>query len=270
MDPTKPDRSNTRKLSCNQELLLIGLLLDNPGLYLGEVCQKVVDLTATQISSSTVCRILQRHGFTRKKNQQVALQRSALSRAKFMADMQFFRTDQIVWLDETEWDKRDQIRKYGYSLRGERPVYHRLLHRGNRISAIIAMCTDGIIALELFQGTLNGDRFLDFLRGSLIPEMQPFDGLSPQSVLVLDNCSVHHVSTAIDLLREAGTLVIFLPPYSPDLNPVEELFSAVKYYLKEHDEILQAMTDPTPLIKSAFDYISLEQCKGWINHSGIY
>ena len=71
--------------------------------------------------------------------------------------------------------------------------------------------------------------------------MQPFDRSSPQSVLVLDNCSVHHVSGATDLLREAGILVVFLPLYSPDLNPAEELFSVVKYYLKEHDKILQAM-----------------------------
>ena len=270
LEPTKSDRSNTRKLSNNQELLLVGLFLDNPGLYLGEVCREVADITGTQISPSTVCRILRRHGFSRKKIQQVALQRSAIARAKFMADMQFFHIDQIVWLDETGCDRRDQIRKYGYSLRGERPVYHRLLHRGNRISATTAMSTDGIVALELFQGTLNGDRYLNFLRGTLIPEMQPFDGSSPQSVLVLDNCSVHHVSGATDLLREAGILVVFLPPYSPDLNPAEELFSAVKYYLKEHDEILQAMRDPTPLIKSAFDNISPEQCKGWIKHSGIY
>ena len=132
------------------------------------------------------------------------------------------------------------------------------------------MSTNGIVALELLQGTLNGDLYLNFLRGTLIPEMQPFDGSSPQSVLVLDNCSVHHVSGATDLLREAGILV-FLPPYSSDLNPAEELFSAVKYYLKEHDEILQAMRDPTPLIKSAFDNISPEQCKGCIiSHSGIY
>ena len=49
---------------------------------------------------------------------------------------------------------------------------------------------------------------------------------------------------------------MFLPPYSPDLNPVEELFSAIKYYLKEHDDILQAMPNPTPLIKSAFALIT--------------
>ena len=97
-----------------------------------------------------------------------------------MADMQFFHTNQLVWLDETGCDRRDHIRKQ----RGERPVYHRFLHRGNRVSAITAMCTDGILATEVFYGTLNGERFL---RGSLIPEMLSFDGISARSVLVLDN-----------------------------------------------------------------------------------
>ncbi len=90
------------------------------------------------------------------------------------------------------------------------------------------MSTEGIIAVKLFQETLNSDRY-HFLRGTLIPEMQLFDG-SSQIVLVLDNCSIHHISGAIDLLGEAGILVVFLPPYSPNLNPAEE-FSAVKYYL---------------------------------------
>ena len=84
-----------------------------------------------------------------------------------MADMQFFHTDQIVWLDETGCDRRDQILKHGYSLRGERPVYYCFLHRGNQISA---MYTDRILATEFFYGTLNGYRFL---RGYLIPEVVP-------------------------------------------------------------------------------------------------
>ena len=270
VDPKHPDRTSTRKLSSNEELIIIGLILDNPGLYLGEICQNIADVTGTRISSPTVCRILRKHGLTRKKIQQVALQRSAITRAKFMADMQFFYTNQLVWLDETGCDRRDHIRKHGYSLRGERPVYHRFLHRGNRVSTITAMCTDGILATEVFYGTLNGERFLDYLRGSLIPEMLPFDGISALSVLVLDNCSVHHVSSALELLSQAGILAMFLPPYSPDLNPVEELFSAIKYYLKDHDDILQAMPNPIPLLKSAFNYISVEQCNGWISHSGIY
>ena len=125
VDPKHPNKTSTRKLSSNEELIIVGLILDNPGLYLGEICQTIADITGTRVSPPTVCRILHKHGLTRKKIQQVALQRSAITRAKFMADMQFFHTNQIVWLDETGCDRRDQIRKYGYSLRGERPVCHR-------------------------------------------------------------------------------------------------------------------------------------------------
>ena len=64
--------------------------------------------------------------------------------------------------------------------------------------------------------------------------------------------------------------MIFLSPCSPDLNPVEELFSAVKYYLKDQDEILQAMLDSSPLIMSAFEHVLVEQCLAWISHSGVY
>ena len=68
-------------------------------------------------------------------------------------------------------------------------------------------CADGILATKVFYGTLNGERFLDYLRGSLIPEMLPFDGISARTVLVLDNCSVHHVSSALELLSQAGRYI---------------------------------------------------------------
>ena len=84
----------------------------------------------------------------------------------------------------------------------------------------------------------------------------------------MDNCSIHHVIPALDTLSDAGILTMFLPPYSPDLNPAEELFSLVKYYLKEHDEILQALKDPKPIIRAAFSSVKPEDCLGWIHHSG--
>ncbi len=59
--------------------------------------------------------------------------------------------------------------------------------------------------------------------------MNSFDGTSSKSVIVLDNCSIHHVPEVIKLLEDAGILVMFLPPYSPDFNPIEETFSSVKY-----------------------------------------
>ena len=110
------------------------------------------------------------------------------------------------------------------------------MHFVPRISAV---ALKGVIALEMGGGTYNGDRLLEFLAGTLIPEMLPFDGSNARSVLVLDNCSIHHVASIKDLLQTAGIVTMFLPPYSPDLNPAEELFS---YYLKEHDELFFSIT----------------------------
>ena len=76
-------------------------------------------------------------------------------------------------------------------------------------------------------------------------------GSNPKSILIMDNCSIHHIQEVADYLQSVGILVIFLPPYSPDLNP---LFSFLKYYLKEHDEIIQALNNsPIEVIKSAFN-----------------
>jgi len=225
VSPTKPDRAATRVLSGHEELLIVGLLLENPGLYLNEICQKVFDVSNIMVSATTVCRIIHRHGFTRKKIQQIALQRRIQYRSKFIAEVQLYKKEQFVWIDETGCDKRDNIRKFGYAMRGERPVYHRFLHRGRRVSIIAALCTDDILSIECTLGTVDGDKFTDYVRGSLIPNMLPFDGTNPRSIAILDNCSVHHVESAVDLFQEAGILVLWLPPYSPDFNPAENAFS---------------------------------------------
>ena len=122
------------------------------------------------------------------------------------------------------------------------------LHRGERISIITAVSTDGVVAYELHKGTVNGDRFLDFVHGSLIPNMLPYDGLNPCYIVVMDNCSIHHIQPVLDAFNQAGIVVIFLPPYSPDMNPVENVFSYIKYYLKQHDEIIQVLPDICPLL----------------------
>lgn len=173
-------------------------------------------------------------------------------------------TELFVWVDETGSDKRKSMRRFGYSLRGLPPVCHRFLVRGNRISAIAAICSEGLLGVELVTGTVNGDKFFDFIRGTLIPNMNAFDGSSSKSIIVMDNCSIHHVPKVIELLEDAGIVILFLPPYSPDLNPIEETFSSVKYFLQDHDEILQATDDPKIIIQSAFDNITKEQCIGWI------
>ena len=96
--------------------------------------------------------------------------------------------------------------------------------------------------------------------------MQPFP--DKHSVVIMDNCSIHHVAEVKDLIEDGGILVLFLPPYSPDYNPIEELFSYLKYYLKEHEDLIQVIPTPIPIIEAALDSVTKSKCHGWINDCG--
>ena len=227
------DKPYLRRLDHHLELFIIGIL-EKPSIYISELCQLTYDVSGVCVSEATICRLLHKCGITRKKVRQVALQRSSSLRGYFMAQVLLYSKEQFVWLDETGCDKKTFMRTYGYAISGQTPCCHRLLVKGKRISVVAAMSTEGIIAYECFTGTLDSSRFFDFVRGTLIAQMHSFDGSSPQSILIMDNCSVHHVQEIQDLLASVGIPLIYLPPYSPDYNPLEEAFSFIKKYLKQH------------------------------------
>lgn len=83
----------------------------------------------------------------------------------------------------------------------------------------------------------------------------------------MDSCSIHHIQEvkSIYVLQSVGILVIFLPPYSPNYNQAEELFSYVKYYLKENDELLQVISKPLDVLRRAFDSVTRAHSIGWIS-----
>ena len=102
------------------------------------------------------------------------------------------------------------------------------------------------MAVEFTMGSVNGEKFYDFVRGTLIPKMLPFDGTSPRSIAVMDNCSIHHIHKVSDLFNDASILQLFLPPYSQDMNQIELAFGYVKDYLKKHEDIMHLIL-PTSL-----------------------
>ena len=67
--------------------------------------------------------------------------------------------------------------------------------------------------------------------------MLQFDGSNLTSVVIKDNCAIHHIHEVGQLLEDAGIFLIYLPPYSSDLNPIEEAFGRVKGYLKEYEDL---------------------------------
>ena len=77
------------------------------------------------------------------------------------------------------------------------------------------------LILKVVWITISGK---DFLKSDLLPTLVSFDGINPNSIAILDDCSVHHVSGIVSMITQVGALVYFLPPYSPNLNPIEECF----------------------------------------------
>ena len=154
---------------------------------------------------------LQGMGSQEKKIQKVAKQRCIALRAEFMVWVSSCSRKFLVWVDETGSDHRDHPRKYGYALYGRYPVYHRLLERGPHVFAIAAMSTDGVIAVDLHKGSVNGDVFVDFIRGSLILNMQQFDGVAERSNVILDTCSIHHIPEVIEMLGSFSSCLLTHP-----------------------------------------------------------
>ena len=212
------------KLSESDKYLLIDLILSNPGIFLREL-QAELQKEGCHVDVSTICRAVNKIGLSRQK---ITL------RAQFIAaEMSAFDPAMILWIDETGCDRRNALRQYGYGIRGLAPQDHQLQLRGVRYSAIGILSMDGVQDVYITENTVNGDTFLDFLYTQLLPLLMPFDGINHNSIVVLDNASIHHTDAAVNAICGVGALVRFLPPYSPDLNPIECVFGEVNSFCKQ-------------------------------------
>ena len=187
-------------------------------------------------------------------------------RCQYLLDVSIYQSHP-EFIDETGTDRRDSMRKFGYSLRGKPAISSKLMVRGQRVSAIVGMSCQGIIDFHTTKGTTNGEKFLCYIQDALIPHLQLFNGINAHSVIVLDNASVHHVPAVADALQEAGVIVQYLPPYSPDLNPIELAFSKVKSILKANESEWGDLEVKICLI-AALNTITARECQEWISHCG--
>ena len=223
--------------------------------------------TGTEVSITTICNFLHKNGFTRQKLTRVAVQRNEELRIRYKQDISIFNPDMFVFIDETGSDRRDTMRKFGYSLRGKPAKASNVFHRGTHVTAIAALNMNGIVDCSPITGGVNSDMFKEFVEEKLASKLQPFNGTNPNSIIVMDNASIHHSTQVVQTLENLGLLIYFLPPYSPDLNPIEEAFSKLKYILQA-SELSTPHEDLETLILIAFPKITPTDCIGWMKHAG--
>ncbi|WP_245936061.1 IS630 family transposase [Suttonella ornithocola] len=132
----------------------------------------------------------------------------------------------IVYLDECGFKAFDH-RPYGYSTKGEVCHGSDNWHLKNQSNAIGAIINGELFALRLYDGSINSDIFSHWVREALLPE------LPKNSVIVMDNAAFHKRSDIQAIIEEHGHEIVWLPPYSPDLNPIEKMWAWIKQIRKE-------------------------------------
>lgn len=165
----------------------------------------------------------------------------------------------LVFLDESGVNI-NMVRRYGRGKGGRRVVDHTPLNTPKSTTILSSICLDGRHAFTTFQGGTTGDKFLTYLKDVLIPTLRPGD------IVVMDNLRTHHIQAVSELLHDAGVKTLYLPPYSPDLNPIEKLWSKVKAILRK-----LRIRSPDALdaaICFALDQISADDCAGWFCCAG--
>jgi transposase InsO family protein len=194
--------------------------------------QFLFDQHGITVSESTISRALKKETWSRKAVRRRACERSDELRAIWRGRAMTWTQDQLVFIDESACNEHTMHRKYGWAPIGLESETFSSIKRTERYSVLPALDVNGYIACQVHQGSVTSDIFNCFIRDQVLPQCQPFPG--PRSIIILDNASIHRNQELKDMCEEAGVLLRFLPPYSPDFNPIESTFKDLKTWLKKH------------------------------------
>jgi transposase len=135
----------------------------------------------------------------------------------------------LVFIDET-WAKTNMTRTHGRAPRGERLVAKVPHGHWRTLTFLAALRCDRIDAPCVIDGPINGESFLAYVEQVLVPALKPGD------IVIIDNLGSHKGKAVRRAIRAAGAKLFFLPPYSPDLNPIEQVFAKLKTLLRKAAE----------------------------------
>ena len=164
-----------------------------------------------------------------------------------------------MFLDET-WASTNMARKYGRSPKGQRlvcPVPH---GHWKTTTFVAALRADGLTAPTVIDGAMTGELFAAYVEQQLAPTLRPGD------IVVLDNLSAHKRAAARRAVEAAGAELRFLPPYSPDLNPIELAFAKLKSMLRAAGR--RTVDGLWAFLGQSIDAFAPDECRNYLRHCG--
>ena len=166
--PNPRTQGHPRALDIGDVNYIVSLLDANPALYLDELQELLEGNRGIKVSLSTLSRTLRRAALTHKHVARAAFERNKLLRATWQAANGEFPMEYFVWLDEASVDDRTNQRDGGWAALGRACVRRAAFLRGQRFSVLPALTCDGIIAMDIFEGAVNKERFVQFLEQQLV------------------------------------------------------------------------------------------------------
>jgi transposase len=173
---------------------------------------------------------------TLEKKEFLYAERTETKRQEYLTALSSINANQIVYVDESGFDPREKY-AYGWSPIGEKIVDDKKGKRSKRINMISALDAEGnLFAPFVFEGSCNTEIFNIYVSQVLVPS------LKEGAVVIIDNASFHKSSVVKEHLKTKQADLLFLPPYSPDLNPIEKYWGPIKNDLKK--KFREAIDDP--------------------------
>lgn len=183
----------------------------------------------------------------------------AQKRAEWKVQQAGLDPNRLVFIDET-WAKTNMTRPRGRSLKGTRLVAKTPHGHWKTTTFLAALRSGGLTAPLVVDGAINGDVFLAYVRQQLVPTLQQGD------LVIMDNLSSHKRVGVREAIESAGASLAYLPPYSPDFNPIELAFSKFKWLLRSAAE--RTVESLWSTCGKLIDQFSETECRNYFRHCG--
>lgn len=250
-------RKRIGKVSDDVKTYIFSHVKNNPFTTIMELKKLVISKFSIKISSSTIFNILKSLNLSRKKitkklyNKSIHEKNTKIN--EFKKTIKNIDKNQIISIDETYF-YQEMYFNYGRCLKKDRLFTN---HKTNqkKYSVIMATSNNKIIHFKIFEGNVNSDRYILFLK--------EFINKYKQKYLLMDNVRFHKTKKVVSLVKESKNKIIYTPPYSPEYNPIEEVFSKIKNSYKKIDDDKSFEEK----LKISCDSITKENLSKYFDHS---
>jgi transposase len=235
----------------------------DPDTTLAELQERLVREREIRASAGTIWALLDRCGLTFKKKSAYAAEQDRSDvrgqREAWFEGQPDLDPAKLVFVDES-FAATNMARLYGRAPKGNR-LRAAIPHgHWNKTTVVAAMRLSGMTAAQLLDGSINGETFLAYVRQVLVPT------LSPGDIVVIDNLSSHKSHPVREAIEAVGAKLLFLPPYSPDFNPIEKAFSKLKALLRKAAE--RTLEGVRNAIARILDAIKPTECANFFAAAG--